>query len=343
MAGLIPFLFDRADKRAREKGLISLLGRPEQQMPQITAPTTQGQMQTQPQMGPPQPGTGLLGGEFGVPGFVARTTALPGMEGNVDLLAGMQPKGPDLQRGAFYSASIGKGQRFTGFTGKDGTVYRYMGDGRIVPAPADSILVSTQVSGGTEVLPESLRKRLFESEKQKTNIGRMGSALAQMSELPNSIGVPGLVAEKLGGLLGQIPGAGPELERAFTEAVTGAPPEENKAMRSAFIDTSAAMLTAISGEESGRYTKEERALATESLGALKLTSTLATARAGFIRALQITLASQRREQRNAGQPIEDISTREGITALGERLVKTGMSEADAKTIIRELIRIEGFQ
>ena len=287
---------------------------------------------------PTQPMTqqGLLGG-------LMRAGAYPEVT-KAALKAQVMPSQPDLQRGAFYSASIGKdGQRFTGFTGKDGAVYRYMGDGRIVPAPADSILVSTQVSGGTEVLPESLRKKGFESEKLKTNIGRMGSTLSQMSELPNSIGVPGLVAEKLGGLLGQIPEAGPELERAFTKAVTGASPEQNKAMRSAFIDTSAAMLQAITGEESGRYTEQERALANEALGALKLTSTLPTARAGFIRGLQITLASQRREQRNAGQPIEDISTREGIMALGERLVKTGMSEADAKAVIRELIRIEGFQ
>lgn len=209
----------------------------------------------------------------------------------------------------------------------------------------DRIAKITTITGRTEqdVLTKGQKsKSKIAADKGATNVGRIGQILGELSDAPRAIGIPGQVAESIGGLLGQIPGAGPDLEENFSKAMTGLGAEENKRMRSAFIDTSAAMLSAITGEESGRYTEAERELANKALGALRTTSTVTQARAGFKRAMEITLSAQRRDARNAGQTVEDLTSREGITQLGNRLVATGMSEDDAKDIIRELIRIEGF-
>lgn len=203
----------------------------------------------------------------------------------------------------------------------------------------------TTITGRTEqdvLTKNQVGKSKLAADKGATNVGRIGQILGELSDAPRAIGIPGLVSENIGGLLGQIPGAGPDMEEAFSKAVTGLGAEESKRMRSAFIDTSAAMLSAITGEESGRYTEAERELANKALGALRTTSTVTQARAGFKRAMEITLAAQRRDAKNAGQEVESLTTREGITALGNRLTGTGMSEEDAKDVIRELIRIEGF-
>jgi len=210
----------------------------------------------------------------------------------------------------------------------------------------DRIAKITTITGTTEqdlLRTKGNKDKATEASAQgKTNIGRIGQILGEMSDAPRVIGIPGKAAESIGGLLGQIPGAGRDLEEQFTQTLTGVGAEENKRLRSAFIDTSAAMLSAITGEESGRYTEAERELANKALGALNTTATMPQARAGFKRALEITVSAQRREARLAGDTVEDLTTREGIESLGQRLVNTGMSEDDAKDVIREVIKIEGF-
>jgi hypothetical protein len=127
----------------------------------------------------------------------------------------------------------------------------------------DRIAKITTITGRTEqdVLTKTQKgKAKLAADKGATDVGRIAQVLGELSDAPRAIGLPGKLSENLGGLLGQIPGAGPEMEEAFSQAVTGMGAEEGKRLRSAFIDTSAATLTAITGEESGRYTEAERNL-----------------------------------------------------------------------------------
>jgi hypothetical protein len=161
------------------------------------------------------------------------------------------------------------------------------------------------------------------ARKTLADIEELDLTISMFEENPQAGGIAGVVVEKLGGLLQQA-GLGSVLERI------GVDPAEVKRVRSQGRLTVSRLLTAITQEDTGRFTDTERRLAGEALSTLDPTASAEQITAAGHTALDTLKRGNLREvDRLRVAAGVDISTEEGQIALVTALMKNGYQQAQA--------------
>jgi len=183
------------------------------------------------------------------------------------------------------------------------------------------------------------KKEVVESradlEEARVSIDAMSQALRDVKETPGASGFRGILADKVGGVLGQLPAIGGTLESAFTQAVAGASPEEVNRVRTQGRLAVAQNLSAITGEESGRFTEPERQIAEQVLGTLQPGASIAQITTAMKIVMELSLDAEIRESEKLGKPMFNLSSDEGVNKFGNYLIDLGFSENEALDMVRE--------
>jgi len=169
-------------------------------------------------------------------------------------------------------------------------------------------------------------------------VALMEQALTGIRESPESVGISGQLLSTLGGLVQQLPGGAPLLEAANLD------PAETAEVRSTLIRVVSASLEQITGEESGRYTDTERAIAERATASLSPTSSFQQVQATLQDILRIErLANARLVDRSLVRPEGlDLATPEGRERLNEILLANGFNENEALEAIIDVLEFRGL-
>lgn len=187
------------------------------------------------------------------------------------------------------------------------------------------------------------KERTEAKERLRETIGGLAQATAQLQRL-NEVGggvtgLRGMLSENVGGALGQLPFIGEGAEEAFTEFVSGASPEEVQNFMTNSRALVARLVGPLTGEESGRITENERALAAQASRLATPTASPPQVRAALQTVVQLDAIIKDRLAIQAGAPVTfDLETDEGIDAMGERLVEFGLTEDLAIQTLRVIRR-----
>jgi len=183
------------------------------------------------------------------------------------------------------------------------------------------------------------KKEVVESraglEEARISIDTMSQALRDVQETPGASGIRGILADKVGGVLGQLPAIGGSIESAFTQAIAGASPEEVNRVRTQGRLAVAQNLSAITGEESGRFTEPERQIAEQVLGTLQPGASIAQITTAMKIVMELSLDAEMRESEKLGKPMFNFSSDEGINKFGNYLLDLGFNQDEALNMARE--------
>ena len=189
-----------------------------------------------------------------------------------------------------------------------------------------------QVLAGID--PESIKIAVADLNESSESLAILTETARLFIETPEAGGIAGLLITNVGGLIEQIPVIGKAL--LDTAGINTA--EVTTARTSAIVNTSR-LLTTITGEESGRFTAAERAIADEALKTLKPTASGPQIAAALEAVGSIISGSRNRSiQKLLNASGADLSTDEGINAFGKILVQNGVAQDEAVEIITALVR-----
>ena len=143
-------------------------------------------------------------------------------------------------------------------------------------------------------------------------------------------GLKGLLSEKAGGLVGQIPILGPAAERELVKAISGMTPEQVQEFRTEAISLIGPMVPVVTGDDSGRYSDRDVAMAKEAQKALdpgaSPTQVLAAAKIMTQLAYEGDL---RFDYLQGVEPRIRIDQKDGAQRYVEELMDLGFSKQDA--------------
>ncbi len=176
----------------------------------------------------------------------------------------------------------------------------------------------------------------------------LGTELTQLRGLTDQlsrvgaggVGIRGLLAEKGGGILGQL---NKGLGENFTRAVAGASEEDIQGLRTEMITTMSSFIPETTGEESGRFTEAERELAKEATRLLKTDANFAQIKAAVGALTKLKIISRQKELFLSGQPLDyDTSTPQGQDDALIDFLDSGLSPQQAADLTTAIIRMQGL-
>ena len=187
----------------------------------------------------------------------------------------------------------------------------------------------------------NLRGQIRDAERA---VGTLGKAITELESTPGAFGVRGFITDKVGKATRVLDGLfGTDASGALSQAVSGADPEKVAQARTNAKFLAAQMLSAITGEESGRYTEAEQLITAQTLRTLEATESPETIKGALGTALQIQLISEDRAARELGQePTLPVDTAEGINKIRDDLSKQGIPDPMIKSLILERRRQLGL-
>jgi len=166
-------------------------------------------------------------------------------------------------------------------------------------------------------------------------IANISITMDELEKASSAGGLSGLAIEKIGGFLGQFSEAA---EEGFAAFFGDATPQEVQAIRTRARVIVAQMLSEITGEESGRFTEAERALAVEALKSLDPNASPTQIRSALAVGLELQLLSRDRQLTVAGvTPKFDLETKEGKNSKGEELENLGLKPIEILPILKRMI------
>ena len=168
------------------------------------------------------------------------------------------------------------------------------------------------------------------------DVSRAMSFIDTLERIPGVAGFRGVISEFGGGLIGQIPVVGEDLERAFTKAISDATPEQ----RSQYVVTGraiiASMIDDMSGEQSKRFSEPERKIAERALKNMQPEASatqIIGATQAAVKGYMIFLAKADLGIRNKAVPINDD---EALVPYVEQLERLGFGEDDIIDILTQI-------
>jgi predicted transcriptional regulator len=143
-------------------------------------------------------------------------------------------------------------------------------------------------------------------------------------------GLKGLLSEKAGGLVGQIPILGPAAERELVKAVSGMTPEQVQEFRTEAIALIGPMVPVVTGDDSGRYSDRDVAMAKEAQKALDPGASAAQVVSAAKIMTQLAYEGDLRFDYLQGvEPRIRIDQKDGAQRYVEELMDLGFSKQDA--------------
>ena len=224
-------------------------------------------------------------------------------------------------------------------------VYKPAEDGQTITLEDGTLTIT---SGGAIVPTDTGAITKKEQESARSTINDAESALADgknviagLTRIPGAAGLRGAIVENVGGGLAQIPFVGQAIERSVAQLVAGGSPEDVQKIRTAMITQVAAQLSAISGEESGRFTAAERQITERALASLEMTKSVTQAIAAQKTVMRLHITSATRARKNLGQPpLFKLGDKESVNAYGDALIDLGFTEAEIGSILADLMARE---
>lgn len=196
--------------------------------------------------------------------------------------------------------------------------------------------VRTGLAGATVKDLDALRSGIRDLQSNLNNLEKTRKAFEAN---PEAGGILGSAIENIGGLLGQIPFIGGDLE----DMLPGDAEKVRKARtRARFVVSS--MLSTITAEDSGRFTDTERRIASEALGALDITASPRQIQTALETAFEIVTDSQNRKVDELFSASGlDLASTEGRLALHKILSDNGFTSDQADISIDSLMARRGVR
>lgn len=161
------------------------------------------------------------------------------------------------------------------------------------------------------------------------NVAQGTEVLSKVSETPFGTGFRGTLAEAGSGILQQIPGLGGAAEQ-FSEAVAGGSIADVTKLRTDLRMRVSGMLRAISGDQTDRYTNQDRERAEAALRAMSPDAGPDQIVAATKAAMEMDIISRERAKAKLGvSPYTDVNR---LEAEAQKLVGAGFSEDEAADI-----------
>lgn len=177
-------------------------------------------------------------------------------------------------------------------------------------------------------------------ESFQANIKILEDTFDAFTANPLAGGISGVAIETLGGIAEQIPLIGGDIANAIADPETR---EKIGEARSQARFAVSRMLSTITGEESGRFTEQERALAERTLKALDSSAGPTNIKAAFNVAIRVMKETQDRElNKLLSASGADIKQSKGREAFFNVLVKNGLSEDEAFEILLRMLETRGI-
>jgi hypothetical protein len=213
--------------------------------------------------------------------------------------------------------------------------------GKKVPTPEGSQIEGVSVQGKTaDVAPGPLGKKLTEkaTEGAVSAAEKLATAVDMLEQFnragPRAVGIPALIAEKGGGLLGQL---SPEAGESLTHFMTGIGAEQLAQLRESAFAFTASMIPEVTGEESGRTSDIERKLTEIAVKVRDPLASLPQIRGAVGSAIIFVLADQDKNLIVAGnEPAEDLETKEGRFQRFDEAREYGLGMEQAADLVRLL-------
>ena len=227
------------------------------------------------------------------------------------------------------------------------TVYRPSAKGTTVKWDGETLTVdegggsfNVPLATGAQTTKERVGARKIISDAQAA-LEDSSSLMESLRQTPGATGWRGSIVENFGGTIGQIPAIGQTLERSIARVVAGGSPEEVQAIRSQMINQVGAQLSAITGEESGRFTEAERRMAERSLKTIGPEASFPQAISAQKTAMRLNIKALTRARRDLGiPPIFKQDDQESVNAFGRGLSDLGFEFHEITQIINQLIQRE---
>lgn len=186
-----------------------------------------------------------------------------------------------------------------------------------------------------ELTPPQKGKALIAEVKRKENQLTLTNLLGTLTS--SAVGIRGAAIESLGGVLGQVPIIGEDLERSIEDLFDG-DLEKIRAFRLKAKLLGASMIGEIVGEESGRVSDSERAVSNEAVAALELAKNFRQVRTNL---LTLNTVSMRKSYRYAilkkgMKPQFDLATDEGVEKAGADIMKMGYTFEETRDVLKQL-------
>lgn len=177
------------------------------------------------------------------------------------------------------------------------------------------------------------------AREEAANIASFTSLINELDRIgKGAAGIRALVGSVGAGLLGQL---NEGLAVGFSEALTGANPEEITAVRQRARVVVAQSLTQITGEESGRFTETERQIAQEALRVLEPGASFEQIRGALGTAVSLAFVSRDRNEMLAGiAPRFDLDINDGRVALLTELIQELGLNSNEAIVTLDQIRLQ---
>ena len=194
-------------------------------------------------------------------------------------------------------------------------------------------------TGLTGTTPKDLDELRSGIRDLQGNLNNLEKTRKAFEANPEAGGILGAAIENIGGLLGQIPFIGGNLE----DMLPGDAEEVRKARtRARFVVSS--MLSTITAEDSGRFTDTERRIAGEALGALDITASPRQIQTALETAFEIVTDSQNRKVDELFSASGlDLAKIEGVDAFNGILLNNGFTSKQAEDAIFTLLERRGIR
>lgn len=213
---------------------------------------------------------------------------------------------------------------------------------KVVTETGDVVSFKAEVASATTTARLIAKRREDATEKQatiQTEIVNIADALnkAQSDTGGDITGMRALLAQRVGGLLGQI---SPDLETGFSTILGGATPEQVAAFQVQVRTIIAQNIETISGEESGRFSEMERAITELAVQASRPGASQAQVTAALSALLKFKIIMRDFQLIRSGRmPKNDLTTREGRAALIGELRPMGLSDDDLVNLVRRMLLV----
>lgn len=174
--------------------------------------------------------------------------------------------------------------------------------------------------------------------QQRGAMAQISSILSQMKETGGgAFGFKGAANEALGGALGQLDQIlNTDMAGALSEGLTGMSPEEATALRSKAMTITTSMLSAITGEESGRYTQAERDLADRIMKTMSPGASPDQIEGALKQALGLAALTDYRLSGNLGSERINWTDEQQVRGMATRLLDLGLDPETTTRLLREL-------
>lgn len=260
---------------------------------------------------------------------IQAATEATGSEGEGRVAAGL-PAG--TAQPMLFVHKSGSGQQI-GVDPLDMEAQKNLIDSGFVPVPGGVAIQAGSLSEiDTPLTPAQVGRQAELATQGALNITQLSSILGKLDALgPGVTGVRGIVGSAAGGVVGQL---NETLGAIMTEQITGVDEAQLQSFRVESRAALARSITQFSGEESGRFTEQERALTNQALALLAPDASFPQIKAAAEIAMKLSFLARDRNIFNQGLPFQfDLDTDEGVLGQASQLFSFGLSEdATAETI-----------